>query len=250
MISGMKKFLAIIMLLAILLGGWWWLHRDSTKKTSDATNTQQGKVFDKKQHSLDEPGSVWVITNKHRPLTPKDYKPNDLVAPDVPLRLNASAEEMQVRREVGVALQAMFAAAKNEGLKLMVSSAFRSYDFQKGLYNRYVSQQGQAIADTQSARPGYSEHQTGLAVDLEPASRKCEVEACFADTPEGKWIAQHAHEYGFVVRYGKEQQAITGYIYEPWHVRYVGKSLAQEAHKKGNPPLETFFSLAAAPDYQ
>ncbi len=250
MVSGMKKFLVIVILLLVVLGGWWWLHGESAKDTGGSPAQNKVQAFNKKQYSLDDPNSIWVIANKHRQLTPKDYRPSDLVSPNVPLRLSAGTEEMQVRREVATALQTMFATAKNNGLELMVSSAFRSYNFQKGLYNRYVIQQGEAVADTQSARPGHSEHQTGLAIDVEPASRKCEVEECFADTPEGQWIAQHAHEYGFIIRYGKDQEAMTGYIYEPWHLRYVGKPLAEEVQKKGNPPLEGFFDLEPAPNYR
>lgn len=253
MVSGMKKILLFMMVLVLVVFGWWWLRGDAAKEGNPAHNGKtpnQVQAFDKKQHSLDDPASPWVVVNKKRRLAPVDYAPADLAAPRVPLRLSAGAEEMQLRREAATALEEMFAAAKKDGLELMVSSAFRSYNFQKGLYNRYVSQQGQAVADTQSARPGHSEHQTGWAVDVEPASRKCEVEECFADTPEGMWVAQHAHEFGFIVRYGKDQQAVTGYIYEPWHLRYVGKPLAEELFKKGNPTLEEFFSLAAAPDYR
>jgi D-alanyl-D-alanine carboxypeptidase len=113
-----------------------------------------------------------------------------------------------------------------------------------------VNVQGKAVADSQSARPGYSEHQTGLAVDVEPTSRKCEVEACFGDTPEGKWVAANAHKFGFIIRYPKNMQSVTGYIYEPWHIRYVGKELAGEMHKQNIATLEQFFGLEAAPDYQ
>ncbi len=109
--------------------------------------------------------------------------------------------------------------------------------------------QGKAVADTQSARPGFSEHQTGLAADIEPASRTCEVQECFGDTPEGQWVAANAYKYGFVIRYPKDMQHVTGYIYEPWHVRYVGKKLAEQMHKEGVATLEQFFGLENAPDY-
>lgn len=238
----------LIVIIVVAAGGWWFIAGNPDKQPQNSPNKTE-QHFDKKQQSLDDPASFWVITNKRRPLQPTNYSPNDLTTPDIPLRLTAKDEEMKLRVEPAAALSNLFEAAKKDGVSLMVSSAYRSYSFQKGLYNRYVSQQGRAVADTQSARPGHSEHQTGLAVDVEPASRKCEVEACFAHTPEGKWVAEHAHEYGFIIRYGDGQQGTTGYIYEPWHLRYVGKSLAAEIHKEGNPTLEDFFGLEPAPDY-
>jgi len=131
----------------------------------------------------------------------------------------------------------------------MVSSAYRSYSYQVSLYGKYVRDQGQSVADTQSARPGYSEHQTGLAVDVEPYDQQCDVEQCFADLPAGKWIAANAYKYGFIIRYTKDKTHVTGYEYEPWHVRYVGVELATEMHNQHIETLEEFFGLPAAPDY-
>jgi D-alanyl-D-alanine carboxypeptidase len=243
----MKKFLLVVCMAIVAGIGWYVWTNDTAPQSNKAKQTQQ--AFDTKQHSLEDPTSPWVIVNKHRPLQPTNYTPTDLVTPNVRLRL-ANEDEMQLRKGTATAVAAMFAGAKQDGLELMVASAYRSYAYQDGLYATYVRQQGQTTADTQSARPGYSEHQTGLAVDIEPASRECEVEQCFADLPEGQWIAAHAHEYGFIIRYPKNKETTTGYIYEPWHLRYVGKSLAQELRKQGNPTLEEFFGLDPAPDYQ
>ncbi|MBR3289708.1 MAG: M15 family metallopeptidase [Clostridia bacterium] len=107
-------------------------------------------------------------------------------------------------------------AAAAEGLNLYISSGFRSYDTQDVIYNRYVANDGRTNADRYSARPGHSEHQTGLAIDLNG------VLDSFGNTAEGKWVAAHAHEYGFILRYPKEKEAQTGYMYEPWHIRYIG----------------------------
>lgn len=219
------------------------------KQSATPARTDKPKVFNKTEHSIDEPSSIWVVVNKRRPLQPAGYTPSDLVAPNVPLRLNGEEPEMQLRKEAAEALEALVAAAKKDNLQLMVASAYRPYAFQQNLYNRYVTQQGQAAADTQSARPGHSEHQTGLAVDLEPTSQKCEVETCFAETPEGKWVAKNAYMYGFILRYQEGKDDETGYMYEPWHLRYVGKTLSTELHRIGNPTLEQFFNLDPAPDY-
>lgn len=244
----MRKLITFVLVIAIGFVGWFAWHRlggaPDNKKVDPAI-----EVFSKQTFSRDDPASVWVVTNKHRPLQPSDYTPSDLIVPNIPLRLPAKNDEMLLRAEPTRALEEMYQAAKKDGLELMVASAYRSFNYQKGLYNGYVKRQGQAEADSQSARPGYSEHQTGFAVDLEPASRKCEVEVCFADTPEGQWLAANAYKYGFVIRYQKDKQAVTGYMYEPWHMRYVGKPLAQELHRQGNPTLEEFFGLGAAPDY-
>lgn len=125
------------------------------------------------------------------------------------------------------ALQQMFAAAKAEGYDLFVRSGFRSYATQKSLYNSYVNRDGKAAADRYSARPGHSEHQTGLAFDINKAN------SSFAGTPEAKWLAENCHKYGFIIRYPEGKEAITGYIYEPWHVRYLGVDTATAVYNSG-----------------
>ena len=200
-------------------------------------------VFDKLRFSVTDPSSLWVIANKKHPLAPVDYTPADLVYPQVPLRVPGN-ESMQVRVSTARALEAMFAAADKDAVHLMLSSGYRSYNYQVSLYNGYVKSQGQSVADTQSARPGYSEHQTGLAVDLEPANRHCEVEDCFADTPEGKWLQVYAYRYGFLLRYTPAGQAVTGYKGESWHYRYVGIELSQHLHDILVPTLEQFFTVS------
>lgn len=205
-------------------------------------------TFNTHLYSTTKPESLWVIVNKHHPLNPKDYVPSDLVVPDVPLRVPGNAT-MQLRQETATALGNLFTAAKAAGYNLMLASGYRSYSYQVSLYNQYVSAQGQAKADTFSARPGYSEHQTGLAADIEATNRVCEVDQCFAGTPEGKWVAENAYKYGFVIRYPNGEEGITGYEYEPWHIRYVGQQLSTEMHKQNIDTLEQFFKLAPAPSY-
>lgn len=247
----MRKFLIVVIIALVIAGGWFvFVRNDKPASNSGAASSHKKATFNKKQFSLEDSSSLWIIANKKRPLEPQDYKPSDLVAPDVPLRLSASYEEMQMRAEAATAIEQMFADARTAGLDLMVSSAFRSYSYQRTLYNGYVKSQGKAVADTQSARPGYSEHQTGWAVDIGATSHECQIEQCFGTMPEGQWAAANAYKYGFVIRYPRDKQATTGYIYEPWHLRYIGKALAQEIHNQGNPTLEEFFGLPAAPDYQ
>lgn len=192
-------------------------------------------------YSTESANSPWVVVNKGRQL-PASYTPSPLMSPKIPLRLDASAPEMLLRRDAAMALEKLTAVAKNEGLGLMLSSGYRSYEQQVGLYNFYVNSGSKSAADAYSARPGFSEHQTGLAADIEPTSRECEVQTCFAETAEGKWLALNAYKFGFIVRYQKDNQALTGYEYEPWHIRYVGADLAAKIQTK-NQTLEQFFKL-------
>ena len=116
---------------------------------------------------------------------------------------------------------------KRQGYDLPTLSAYRSYDYQAGLYNDYVARDGKEAADRYSAQPGKSEHQTGLAFDIG------QLDDSFGETPAGKWLAQHAHEYGFIIRYPKGKEHITGYMYEPWHVRYLGIDTATSVYQSG-----------------
>ena len=144
--------------------------------------------------------------------------------------------------EASAKLHVMFAAAKQDGINLFVKSGYRSYIDQKIIYNGYVARDGKEAADTYSARPGHSEHQTGLAFDLNSTANS------FADTPEAKWIAENSYKYGFIVRYPKGKEHITGYIYEPWHVRYIGVEKAKEVYESGL-CLEEFLGITSVYSY-
>ena len=210
-------------------------------------NPTQVNAFNKNKYSINEANSLWVVVNKGRVL-PSSYTPEVLIVPKIPLRLSSSSAEMHLQSDAAAALDVMSEAAKNQGINLMLASGYRSYANQVSTYNGFVKQSGINAADTYSARPGHSEHQTGLAADLEPASRKCELQDCFADTPEGKWLAENSYKYGFIIRYPKDKQNVTGYIYEPWHVRFIGSELSNEVTKSGL-TLEQFFGLPSYTSY-
>ena len=106
-------------------------------------------------------------------------------------------------------------------------SGYRSYAYQASLYNSYVAQDGQALADTYSARPGHSEHQSGLAFDIGA------LDNGYGNTPDGRWLHAHCADYGFIIRYPAGKESMTGYQYEPWHVRYVGKEIASQIMAQG-----------------
>lgn len=223
----------------------------STVQEQEQTNqpepvTEPG--FDKSKYSTDAPGSPWWVVNKTRPL-PDGYIPPDLAVPNVRLRLGASNEQMKFSRSATDDLIEMFNAAKTEGVTLVFGSGYRSEALQRQFYNGYVAQDGQAAADRLSARPGTSEHQTGLSFDATSIAQQCHLETCFEDMPEGKWLRENSYKYGFIIRYVRGKEAVTGYDYEPWHMRWVGKELSQEMQRTGTQTLEEFFGLPAAPDY-
>ena len=137
------------------------------------------------------------------------------------------------------ALDTMIAAAEKDGIKLWVESGFRSYELQTTIYTSYVSREGQTAADRYSARPGFSEHQTGLAFDMNSFDQN------FGSTPEGQWLAEHSWEYGFHMRYPKEKEDITGFMYEPWHIRYLGYDLAKTLKESGQ-VLEEYLGITSA----
>lgn len=179
-----------------------------------------------------DPNSLLVLVNKQHAL-PAGYKPNLVDDFNVPFTFAGKDEKRLMRPELAKALEIMFAAAKKDGIYLAGVSAYRSEALQKSLFDSYVQEQGYKMASVYSALPGHSEHETGLAIDVSGSTGKCAADNCFADTPEAKWLAQHVGDYGFIIRYLKGKEAITGYDYEPWHIRYVGEPAAKIIMSKG-----------------
>ncbi|MET3719015.1 M15 family metallopeptidase [Arthrobacter sp. UYEF21] len=200
-----------------------------------------------RQFSLTDPASPWVVVNKHRPLSPADYAPADLVRPNV--NLAVSGEAALLNSPTAAAAETMFAAAAQDGVVMTLASGYRSYGTQVVTYNGYVAARGQADADTASARPGYSEHQTGWALDIGDGGGACGFDSCFADQPAAVWAKANGHRFGFVVRYPLMFHPITGYYYEPWHLRYIGVEAATDMANRGIVTLEEYFGVEAAPGY-
>jgi zinc D-Ala-D-Ala carboxypeptidase len=190
------------------------------------------------------PADRAVVVNKKRSLA-SDYAPTDLVYPDVPFTFNDKIEKRMMRSEAAKALEKLFAQATKDNIKLAGVSAYRSYATQKSVYMSNVRTQGEKEAARVSAQPGLSEHQTGLAIDVSSPSVKYDLEATFGESKEGKWLAEHAPEFGFIIRYLKDKESITGYTYEPWHIRYVGVDMAKEISASGL-TLEEYFQSATA----
>lgn len=196
--------------------------------------------------SLSDPARIWVVVNKGRPLDPAAYEPAGLG--QVPLQTTTPSG--RVRAEVAEAAGRMADAAAAAGAgRLGANNGYRSYGLQVATYDAHVRDQGQADADAGSARPGHSEHQTGLALDVVACDARCGGLDGFGATRQSEWVAAHAWEYGFIVRYEQGGTPVTGYAPEPWHLRYVGTELAAAYHEGGYHTLEEFFGLPAAPDY-
>ncbi|MFC4304497.1 M15 family metallopeptidase [Cohnella boryungensis] len=188
------------------------------------------------------PASVEVLVNKRYAL-PESYEPSDLVFPDVPFTFEERIDKRKMRSEAAHALERLFEGAKQDGIFLAGVSGYRSYDRQKVLFQSYVERDGEQAARRYSAFPGTSEHQTGLAVDVTGSDGRCAAESCFAGTSEAEWLAAHAYEYGFIIRYPKDKEEITGYKYEPWHIRYVGEEMAGEIEEQSTTLDEYYDSV-------
>lgn len=196
-------------------------------------------------YDIDKASSLTVVLNKRRPLAPKNYVPKKLVKP----KGIRNVFGHPLRTEAARALEKMHKAAKAKGVNLTLVSGYRSYDLQVYLFNQSLRNVGRVATEKHFARPGYSEHQTGLAVDLDDG-RGCSGRSCFEKTKGGKWLKANAWRYGFILRYPKGQKKVHGYKFEPWHYRYVGVEIATDMHEQGVKNLEDYFGLPPAPDYK
>ena len=173
-----------------------------------------------------------ILVNKNHPLL-SNYIPKNLTMLNVEFSPSASHEEKMMQGEAAEQLENLFKYAHKKGINLYGVSAYRSYKSQKQVYDERVRRVGKKQADEYVAYPGTSEHQTGLAIDVtneDGAQGKLMVD--FGQTKEGKWLRHNAHNFGFILRYPKEKESITGYSYESWHIRYVGVKAAKEIYCK------------------
>lgn len=199
--------------------------------------------------SLGLAGHEWVLVNKDRPLSPIDFAPEDLRAMKTSESLDNS-RELRLTTAAASGLEELAAAMHKAGAgQLFVNSAYRTYSYQGELFLQKVEQYGEEEALLRSAKAGYSEHQTGLAVDVSVPAQGCAIMACFGETDGGKWLAENSWKYGFIIRYEEGTSEITGYTYEPWHLRFIGKPLAKMYHDNGMNTLEEMWQLPATPTY-
>ena len=193
--------------------------------------------------STADPTSLWVMVNKNNPLSPRSYVPPDL--------RTVQGTSASLRSEAASAFEQMRAAAQSAGYGWIgVNNGYRSYSTQAAIHSRYSYQYGFTWADTQSARPGYSEHQTGLTLDVTACGNYgCGAIESFGSSAQYQWVAAHAWKYGFIIRYQDGFTHTTGYVSEPWHLRYVGRELAGDYYGNGYRTLEDYLGYPAARHY-
>ncbi len=210
----------------------------TTTTALPTTTTEPG--FDKSQFSVDAPGSPWWMVGRDRPLT-DNYAPESLAVPNVKSAKPPSADAAKISTVATEAAAEMFAAAEQDGIRLVLLSGFRSQSTQAAVFERLKNRTSLANAEKYSARPGTSEHQTGLAMDITSLSAQCQLKPCFEQTSEAMWLLDNAYRFGFHLRYPKGMQEITGYQFEPWHYRYLGVDLATELYETSL-TMEEFFT--------
>ena len=250
-------FFVAILVDILIVGGLIYLKNNSTKdietmnEVSTTTTTTSNKVITttKKQEEKNKTSKGFtievkngvtyidghLIANKTYPL-PSSYVPKNTHTDAG----NQKYCQTCIVNDAWDAWTLMKADATSLGLNIWIQSGYRSYEAQKGLYDKYVSRDGKLAADTYSARPGHSEHQTGYAFDLNT------ITDAFSNTDEGKWVNENAWKYGLIIRYPKDKEHITGYQYESWHLRYVGTDLAKKLYNDGSwITLEEYYGLTS-----
>ena len=196
--------------------------------------------------SITDPDSSWVLVNKQNGLSPKRFEPTGLTVPDM-----QHADGHRLREEAATALAAMATASVEAGVgRIGIDTAYRSFETQEALYSKYLARRGREWTDRWYLRAGFSEHQTGLTVDLLPIGRaSCTINDCIDETPQGTWLAENSWRFGYILRYEKGETSVTGVGFEPWHFRYIGTSLATAYHDGGWRTFEEFLGQPAAPTY-
>ncbi len=226
----------------------------SKEEAEEAANMQEAEVEDEKTEAeheyaltaemlniietedgvnyIQNPENIQVLVNKDHSL-PIGYRPADLVIPDVKFSFDEKHEKKLMRKEAAEALELMFNAALEEGVEIVAVSGFRSYERQTQVYTASVETSGAEHAQQAVAEPGKSEHQTGLTMDVSSIENSYNLDQNFGEVEAGKWLAKHCSEYGFIIRYPEGKENITGYMYEPWHIRYVGEDVAKDIYSLG-----------------
>lgn len=265
-IAAILLVLLLVILAVLIVVQRKYIFGDRNTKISSGTPDNSGEYYNNNKNSGDsnmdnlnvtagaplikintDPTSYTVLVNREYPM-PEDYVPQDLTIPNVSYSYSGIYEKSYMRSVAASAIEKMFAEAKKKKkFELKVVSAYRSYSRQKTIYENNVSTRGEEKTRMVSAQPGCSEHQTGLAVDVSSDTVGCAIDESFASCPEGKWIAKNCQNFGFIIRYPKGKSDVTGYSYEPWHLRYVGINLAQYIHKK-KITLEEYYNTTTVED--
>ena len=227
----MKKVIKRFIALVIIICGFWHMfdHKESNSKGADIKESVLNFSKDNEVKTLEnnDGDDKLVLVNEEHELD-KNFKPKDLTIPNITFVQGTSNEEKHVDKIIKEPLEELFNAARKDGIALLGNSGYRSYKSQENTYNDRVKSQGENIADSYVARPGSSEHQTGLCIDV-TNQRQNFVKG----TKEADWLDKNCYKFGFIIRYPYGKKYITGIEYEPWHIRYVGKDAAKYIHDKG-----------------
>lgn len=230
------------------------LYDTDTKEAREKLLQEDGKITagsqlekpaspDQYPEIVENPYDVLALVNKNHAL-PSDYVPEDLVVPDIRFPFEEDVPKKQLREIAAKAIEELFTAAESDGIHLFAQSGYRSYDRQEAIFASNVAKNGEDHANTYSARAGESEHQTGLVMDVTSQNVGFELVTDFGNTEEGIWLKEHAHEFGFIIRYPKGKEDITKYQYEPWHLRFIGEKAATEIYENDG-TLEEYFGVAS-----
>lgn len=223
----------LILLIFIVVGMFAFLMRMSEEPTSEPVQVEPVTEATEPEYYFDPNDPNLVLVNKEE-VVDENYAPEELVYIDESMRASDRAPQYQrMQPEAAAAFEELVNDAAADGMTIKVTTAYRPYSYQADLYYYYLAVKGEEWTQQYSAPPGTSEHQTGLAADVSCESINYELDVSFGETAEGEWLAQHAHEYGYILRYQEGMEDITGYSYEPWHIRYVGKEAAEVITEKG-----------------
>jgi len=203
---------------------------ESKRAQAVSENNKQQTIKKKETNSKNNKQQIskqsLVLVNRDNKLD-ESYLPHDLIVPNIRFLGNRNFQIRRLRRVASEALENLFQEAKNENIILLGVSGYRSYNYQVNVYNNSIYRNGQQHADKYVAHPGTSEHQTGLAMDV-VSTEYTNLDENFVNTRAYKWLKENCYKYGFIIRYPKGKEDITGYKFEPWHIRYVGIDVATE----------------------
>lgn len=231
--SNKKLYILLVIMILLVISGAAALAYMTAQ--SEAAEPVQAEVIvpeEVPEPQFDKNDPLLILVNKENRVGP-DYEPEELVLIDESMRAtNRDAVTQKLTPETADAFVELFDAASQAGHTIKLTSGYRSYAVQEKLYNYYMDTKGEAWTVQYSAPAGASEHHTGLAADVSSSTMSYVLDDSFGETEAGIWLRDHAHEFGFIIRYKKGDEEITGYSYEPWHIRYVGKEAAAEIYKK------------------
>ncbi|MCR1934721.1 M15 family metallopeptidase [Clostridium tepidum] len=207
--------------------------KSNNKNDNDSKDysKKSNKKIDKKESNNKNLNQRLLLVNRDNRLD-ENYFPRDLTVPNVRFLGNRNFQIKRLRREASEALENLFQEAKKENIILLGVSGYRNYNYQVNVYNNSVYRNGKEHADNYVAQPGASEHQTGLAMDI-VSTEYINLDENFVNTKAYKWLKQNCYKHGFIIRYPKEKEYVTGYKFEPWHIRYVGVEAATEIMNRG-----------------